>query len=162
MVRVIFVVRNNICEVIINVCGLKIFSVNGVENEMVMLMLVVSVIMVVYLLCLNFMIFISNIGDVLMKVRIIEMLRVVIIIWLRKKWLSSDLLFFCGLFEVVGVVGCVFFKINKDNISIVMFIIVIVQNRFCYGNLSIIRCLSIGVNIGMMQVILLSNDSILV
>lgn len=126
MVRVIFVVRNNICEVIINVCGLKIFSVNGVENEMVMLMLAVSVIMVVYLLCLNFMIFISNIGDVLMKVRIIEMLRVVIIIWLRKKWLSSDLLFFCGLFEAVGVVGCVFFKINKDNISIVMFIIVIV------------------------------------
>lgn len=84
MVRVIFVVRNNICEVIINVCGLKIFSVNGVENEMVMLTLVVNVIMVVYFLCLKFMIFISNIGDVLMKVRIIEMLRVVIIIWLRK------------------------------------------------------------------------------
>lgn len=127
-----------------------------------MLTLAVSVIMVAYLSRLNFMIFISNIGDVLTKVRIIETLRVVIIIRLRKKRLSSDSLFFRGLFEVAGVVGRVFFKINKDNISIAMFIIVIVQNRFCYGNLSIIRCSSIGVNIGMMQVISLSNDSILV
>lgn len=125
-VRVIFVVRNNICEVIINVRGLKIFSVNGVENETVMLTLAVSVIMVAYLSRLNFMIFISNIGDVLTKVRIIETLRVVIIIRLRKKRLSSDSLFFRGLFEVAGVVGRVFFKINKDNISIAMFIIVIV------------------------------------
>ena len=159
--RVIPAARNNTCEVIINVRGLKIPSANGVENETVMLTPAVNAIMVAYSPRSKPMISISNTGDVLTKVRITETLRVVITTRLRKNRLSSDSLFSRGLSEVVGAAGRVSFKINKDNISNAMPIVAIVQNRLCQGNLSIIRCPSTGANTGMMQVMPLSNDSTL-
>ena len=109
--------RNNTCEVIINVRGLKIPSANGVENETVMLTPAVNAIMVAYSPRSKPMISISNTGDVLTKVRITETLRVVITTRLRKNRLSSDSLFSRGLSDAAGAAGRVSFKINKDNIS---------------------------------------------
>ena len=62
-VRVIPAARNNTCEVIINVRGLKIPSANGVENETVMLTPAVNAIMVAYSPRSKPMISISNTGD---------------------------------------------------------------------------------------------------